>query len=250
MARISLDPPRTLSYRLGEWYSRRHYGMMLAPGQAAAHNPRVMRTMARAELSLAKWDTVPAELKELAVLAAAVRLNCSWCMDFGYWVSSTHGLDPAKLRHDRPVHAAPPAAVQRRLRPARQRRRRRGCRPGDLAPMVGAGRTRDSRAARVPHQDRLTAGTQPAAFGPGQAGELPGTVAARAAADGTGRRCGGGRSPPSGNWRIAPASMSTPAAPGSTPILASTGGSPSGSWPPAIQVTYKACSNSWRLTWC
>ena len=60
----------------------------------------------------------------------------------------------------------------------------------------------------------------------------------------------GRSSPPSGNWRIAPASMSTPAAPGSTPILASTGGSPSGSWPPAIQVTYKACSNSWRLTWC
>jgi AhpD family alkylhydroperoxidase len=98
MARISLNPPRTVSYRLGEWYSRRHYGLMLAPGQASGHNPRVLRTIARAELSLAKWHTVPTELKELAVLAAAATLNCSWCMDFGYWVSVTHGLDPVKLR--------------------------------------------------------------------------------------------------------------------------------------------------------
>ncbi|HXP18599.1 MAG TPA: carboxymuconolactone decarboxylase family protein [Streptosporangiaceae bacterium] len=98
MARISLDPPRTLSYRLSDWYSRRHYGQMLAPGQASGHNPRVLRTVARAELSLARWRTVPDELKELAVMAAAARLNCSWCMDFGFWVSFTRGLDPAKLR--------------------------------------------------------------------------------------------------------------------------------------------------------
>jgi alkylhydroperoxidase family enzyme len=98
MARISLDPPRTLSYRLSEWYSRRHYGLVLQPGQASGHNPRVLRTVARAELSLARWRSVPGELKELAVMAAAARLNCSWCMDFGFWVSYTHGLDPAKLR--------------------------------------------------------------------------------------------------------------------------------------------------------
>jgi alkylhydroperoxidase family enzyme len=98
MARISLDPPRTLSYRLGEWYSRRHYGQMLAPGQASGHNPRVLRTVARSELSLAKWDTVPEQLKLLAVMAAAASVNCSWCMDFGYWVSYTRGIDPDKLR--------------------------------------------------------------------------------------------------------------------------------------------------------
>ncbi len=98
MARISLDPPRTLSYRLGEWYARRHYGQTLLPGQAAGHNARVLRTMAMAEWSLTRWHTVPDELKQLAVMAAAIRLNCSWCMDFGFWVSYTSGLDPAKLR--------------------------------------------------------------------------------------------------------------------------------------------------------
>lgn len=98
MARISLNPPRTLSYRLGGWYSRRRYGAMLEPGQALAHNPHVLRTVARAELSLAKWHAVPTELKELAVMAAAACLDCSWCVDFGYWVSYTRGVDPAKLR--------------------------------------------------------------------------------------------------------------------------------------------------------
>lgn len=98
MARISLDPPPTLTYRLAAWFSRRRYGMLLEPGRALAHNPRVLRTNARAELSLAKWHTVPAGLKELAVMAAAARLNCSWCMDFGYWVSYSRGMDQAKLR--------------------------------------------------------------------------------------------------------------------------------------------------------
>ncbi len=69
MARISLDPPRTLSYRLGEWYARRHYGQTLLPGQAAGHNARVLRTMAMAEWSLTRWHTVPDELKQLAVIS-------------------------------------------------------------------------------------------------------------------------------------------------------------------------------------
>jgi hypothetical protein len=41
MARIPLDPPRTLVYRLAEWYPRRAYGAVLDPGAAMAHNPRV-----------------------------------------------------------------------------------------------------------------------------------------------------------------------------------------------------------------
>jgi alkylhydroperoxidase family enzyme len=66
--------------------------------RALAHNPRVLRTNARAELSLAKWHTVPAGLKELAVMAAAAHFNCSWCTDFGHWVSYSRGMDPAKMR--------------------------------------------------------------------------------------------------------------------------------------------------------
>jgi alkylhydroperoxidase family enzyme len=98
MARISLEPRSTISYRLAHWYARRRYGRALAPVQAAGHNPRVLRTMARAEMSVAKWRRLPAELKHLAVMAAAARLNCSWCVDFGYWLGYSDGIDPAKLR--------------------------------------------------------------------------------------------------------------------------------------------------------
>ncbi len=31
MARISLDPPRTLSYRIGLWFLRRRFGEVLEP---------------------------------------------------------------------------------------------------------------------------------------------------------------------------------------------------------------------------
>jgi alkylhydroperoxidase family enzyme len=98
MARISLDPPRSLPYRLGGWYSRRKFGAVLDPAAAMAHNPAVLKTNARAEMSLAKWKTLPAELKHLAEMAAAITIGCSWCVDFGYWVSVEDGLDPRKVQ--------------------------------------------------------------------------------------------------------------------------------------------------------
>jgi AhpD family alkylhydroperoxidase len=98
MARISLDPPHSLSYRIGSWYSRRRYGAVLDPAAAMAHNRAVLKTNVRSELSLAKWKTLPGELKHLAELAAAVTVGCSWCVDFGYWVSVEDGLDADKVR--------------------------------------------------------------------------------------------------------------------------------------------------------
>ena len=52
MARISLDPPRTLVYRFAEWYSRRSWGVVADPLAAMGHNPRVLLTDARFETSL------------------------------------------------------------------------------------------------------------------------------------------------------------------------------------------------------
>jgi AhpD family alkylhydroperoxidase len=98
MARIPLDPPRTLTYRLAEWYSRRVYGAVLDPGAAMAHNPRVLMTDARFERSLARWNRLDPTLKALAVMASAATIGCSWCMDFGFWESTRQGIDPAKLR--------------------------------------------------------------------------------------------------------------------------------------------------------
>lgn len=99
MARISLTPPRTLLFRLLEWYCRRTYGSMLDPAKACAHNTRVLLDTYRFEMRIAKWHKLDPGLKALAVMATAARIGCSWCMDFGYWISHQEGVDPAKLRH-------------------------------------------------------------------------------------------------------------------------------------------------------
>ncbi|MDQ4137990.1 MAG: carboxymuconolactone decarboxylase family protein [Actinomycetota bacterium] len=98
MARVRIDHPRTLLVRLLEAYSRRKYGGVLEPGMVAYNNPKVLRTYLRAELSAAKWNTVERQLKQLAVMAAAAELGCSWCMDFGYWEAWSGGMPAEKLR--------------------------------------------------------------------------------------------------------------------------------------------------------
>lgn len=98
MARISLDPPRTTLYRILEWYSRRTYGDVLDPGRALAHNSRVIYADLRFEQSVAKFSKLDPVLKELAVMAAAASIGCSWCMDFGYWDGHKLGIAAEKLR--------------------------------------------------------------------------------------------------------------------------------------------------------
>ena len=98
MPRIPLDPPRTLTYRLVEWYSRRRFGAVADPAAAMGHNMPVLITDARHEMSLQKWNRLDPTLKDLAEMAAAVAIGCSWCVDFGYWISTSRGTDPAKLR--------------------------------------------------------------------------------------------------------------------------------------------------------
>jgi AhpD family alkylhydroperoxidase len=97
-ARIPLDLPRTPLYRLAEWYARRTYGVVPDPLAAMAHNPRVLITDARFETSLARWKRLDPTLKSLAEMASAVAIGCSWCVDFGYWETTRHGIDPVKMR--------------------------------------------------------------------------------------------------------------------------------------------------------
>ena len=98
MARISLDPPRTLLNRAVEWYSRRAYGKVLDPARAMAHNRRVLLSTLRFEQGVARWKRLDENLKALAVMASAAAIGCSWCMDFGYWENHRRGLDVRKLR--------------------------------------------------------------------------------------------------------------------------------------------------------
>ena len=97
MARISLDPPRTLLIRVLEKYSRHTYGDILEPGLALGHNPRVLWADLRFEQAVAKFNKLDPVLKELAVMVAAARIGCSWCMDFGYWDAHKLGIPIEKL---------------------------------------------------------------------------------------------------------------------------------------------------------
>jgi alkylhydroperoxidase family enzyme len=98
VARISLEPPLTPTYRLVRWYSRRTYDAVLDPGAAMAHHPRLLRTYLRFERSVARWHRLDTTLAAIAQLAAAARIGCSWCLDFGYWESTRRGVEPVKLR--------------------------------------------------------------------------------------------------------------------------------------------------------
>ncbi|WP_037571340.1 carboxymuconolactone decarboxylase family protein [Phaeacidiphilus oryzae] len=101
MARISLEPRRTVLYRLSEWYSRRTYGDVLDPLRAIGHNRRVMMADARFEMAVGKWKALDPQLKLLAQMAASHVIGCSWCTDFGYWLAHRAGMPEQKL------HAVP-----------------------------------------------------------------------------------------------------------------------------------------------
>src|SRR6266496_959540 len=100
MARISLNPPQTLGYRLGARFSRRRYGVMLDPGAAIGHNMQVGRSYAIFEMQVDRWRQLDRELKDLAVVAAAAAIGCAWCMDFGYWEATVNHAVPAEKVRD------------------------------------------------------------------------------------------------------------------------------------------------------
>ena len=55
-------------------------------GPAHDHHPHVRR-----------WRRLDPTLQSLAVMVAASRIGCTWCMDFGYWEAHHRGVDPAKV---------------------------------------------------------------------------------------------------------------------------------------------------------
>lgn len=68
MARTSLDPPRTLLWRVAEWYSRRRYGTVLDPGRVYGHHHSVALSIVRLERGPATWKAGDPLLKHLAVM--------------------------------------------------------------------------------------------------------------------------------------------------------------------------------------
>lgn len=96
-ARVPLDEPKGLLGRAMSFYSRRKYGQVLDNGLALLHNRRVMISDVRFELSVARWNKLDPQLKALAVMATATQIECSWCLDFGYYEAHSNGLDTGKI---------------------------------------------------------------------------------------------------------------------------------------------------------
>lgn len=95
-ARVPLEH-RGLTARLVNWYARRAYGQELQPMQALLHHRPVTIAVARFEMRIARWDRLDPDLKELACLAAAAQIGCSWCVDFGQHLSQNRGMATQKL---------------------------------------------------------------------------------------------------------------------------------------------------------
>jgi AhpD family alkylhydroperoxidase len=96
-ARIPLEHPSTPLLRLARWWSTRRYGATLEPLLATMHNRRVLTSMGLLELTAPRWSSLDPDVRELAELAVSAQIGCSWCIDFGYFVSRNRGMDPAKL---------------------------------------------------------------------------------------------------------------------------------------------------------
>jgi alkylhydroperoxidase family enzyme len=61
-------------------------------------NPRVLKDMMGFGRKTEKWDRMDPNLASFASMAAASQIGCSFCLDFGYFMTHNKGLDEAKAR--------------------------------------------------------------------------------------------------------------------------------------------------------
>ncbi len=84
--------------RLMTAYARRTWGQVPDNAYVLWHHRPVLRSVLAFERSLARWNRLDRHLKTYAVLASACVIGCSWCLDFGYFLAHTEGLDESKVR--------------------------------------------------------------------------------------------------------------------------------------------------------
>ena len=96
-ARVPLDPPKGWFARRIDRLVARKFGGSADPLRAMWHNPQVLRADLALEAGVSRFRSLPPHLQLLAEMTAAARIECGWCIDFGYYKAHSRGLDPAKL---------------------------------------------------------------------------------------------------------------------------------------------------------
>jgi alkylhydroperoxidase family enzyme len=85
--------------RLAYRYSRRRFCQVVDPVAAAAHHTGVLMAMGALETVAERgWKRLDPHLRWLAIQAAASRIGCSWCTDFGFFEGMQLGVDAHKVR--------------------------------------------------------------------------------------------------------------------------------------------------------
>ncbi len=79
-------------------FARRTYGQIPDNVYVLWHHRKGLWATFGFERRVAKFDSLDANLKTLAVMSSAAVLGCSWCLDFGYYMAHSEGLDVDKVR--------------------------------------------------------------------------------------------------------------------------------------------------------
>jgi alkylhydroperoxidase family enzyme len=100
MAHVDLQSKaKGLVPRLARSYTRRRFGRMVEPMQAASHHSGVLVAMGALETAAQLgWRRLDPSLRWLALQAASTAIGCSWCVDYGYYEGMQGGVEPAKVR--------------------------------------------------------------------------------------------------------------------------------------------------------
>jgi alkylhydroperoxidase family enzyme len=77
---------------------RRMIGEVPDSAEVMWQNPQVFKDMMGFGRKAEKWDRIDPNLASFASMAAASQIGCSFCLDFGYFMTHNKGLDAAKAR--------------------------------------------------------------------------------------------------------------------------------------------------------
>ena len=99
--RIEPLPPKRAGLLTRAMYrvAKRRYGEVPEPFAVVAHHRALLIASAVHETMIERASrTLPASVRELAVLWTARKIGCSWCVDFGSMLLRLDGLDVERLK--------------------------------------------------------------------------------------------------------------------------------------------------------